>query len=326
MEDSERRPRAPPRASEHVLMAMRKEPHRRYASVEQLAEDLRRHLAGHPVLARKDTLLYRWSKFVRRHRVGVAAAGAFVAACLAFGVVMGVQRDQIARERDRAERIQRFLTDLLQGADPLRATGDGVTVVDLLDEGARRLETEMAELPEVRADLSETLGVTYKHLGHFDKAERAFERALDLRLEIFGPRNRKVAGDRHPLLGWNTALLATLHDARGDPAGCERLARQAVDVLAASQPEGHWQTATAEATLGSCLLAQGRWGEAEPLLLRSRDALGQTPSARASRTLSRVEELLLAVDRARKATPRRSPGAGSPPRTSGASPAPPPGG
>ena len=51
-------------------MALRKEPERRYASVEQLSEDLRRHLAGRPVLARPDTLRYRAEKFVRRHARG----------------------------------------------------------------------------------------------------------------------------------------------------------------------------------------------------------------------------------------------------------------
>jgi len=59
-----------------VLMAMRKEPHRRYSSVEQFAEDIRRHLDGLPVIARKDTFSYRASKFIRRNKVGVAAAAA----------------------------------------------------------------------------------------------------------------------------------------------------------------------------------------------------------------------------------------------------------
>ena len=57
-----------------VLMAMRKEPARRYASVGQFSEDIRRHLEGLPVIARKDTVAYRATKFVRRNKIGVAAA------------------------------------------------------------------------------------------------------------------------------------------------------------------------------------------------------------------------------------------------------------
>jgi eukaryotic-like serine/threonine-protein kinase len=57
-----------------VLMALRKEPQRRYASVGQFSEDIRRHLEGRPVLAHKDTLSYRAGKFIRRNKLAVAAA------------------------------------------------------------------------------------------------------------------------------------------------------------------------------------------------------------------------------------------------------------
>lgn len=86
-----------------VLMALRKEPERRYSSVEQFGEDIRRYLRGLPVIAREDTLAYRTSKFVRRHRVGVVAAG-LVAASMVTGVVMTVRSERLA-ERQRAEAI-----------------------------------------------------------------------------------------------------------------------------------------------------------------------------------------------------------------------------
>lgn len=68
-----------------VLMAMRKEPERRYASVGQFSSDIARHLAGRPVLARKDTWTYRSGKFIRRHKVGVIAA-----LLLALSLVTGI--------------------------------------------------------------------------------------------------------------------------------------------------------------------------------------------------------------------------------------------
>lgn len=86
-----------------VLKALRKEPERRYATVEQLAEDIRRHLEGLPVVARKDTLGYRTGKFVTRHKVGVAAA-ALVLLLLTGGMAAIVREAKIARaERARAE-------------------------------------------------------------------------------------------------------------------------------------------------------------------------------------------------------------------------------
>jgi eukaryotic-like serine/threonine-protein kinase len=87
-----------------VLMALRKEPQRRYASVDQFATDIRRHLENLPVSASKGTLQYRTSKFIMRHKAG-AAATAIVAITLPVGMVITVHEARIARaERIRAER------------------------------------------------------------------------------------------------------------------------------------------------------------------------------------------------------------------------------
>jgi non-specific serine/threonine protein kinase/serine/threonine-protein kinase len=87
-----------------VLLAMRKEPQRRYASAEQLSEDIRRHLEGRPVIARKDTLGYRAGKFIQRHKTGVAAA-ALILMTLLGGIVATAWQARVAGiERARAER------------------------------------------------------------------------------------------------------------------------------------------------------------------------------------------------------------------------------
>ena len=86
-----------------ILKALRKEPGRRYASVEQLAEDIRRHLQGLPVTATPDSLLYRARKFVQRHQVGVAATALLLVA-IAGGVITTVREARIAEaNRRRAE-------------------------------------------------------------------------------------------------------------------------------------------------------------------------------------------------------------------------------
>lgn len=87
-----------------VLMALRKQPQRRYRSVEQFAEDIRRHLVGLPVVARPDTWAYRSGKFLRRHAIGMTAASAVVVALVA-GILMARHEASIANaERERAER------------------------------------------------------------------------------------------------------------------------------------------------------------------------------------------------------------------------------
>ena len=89
-----------------VLMALRKEPQRRYASVEQFSEDIRRHLEGLPVIARTDTFGYRSGKFVKRHAAGVTAA-ALVVLSLTVGLAFALREAKIAREQ-RARAEQRF--------------------------------------------------------------------------------------------------------------------------------------------------------------------------------------------------------------------------
>lgn len=99
-----------------VLKALRKEPHRRYASVEQLSEDIRRHLEGLPVTARKDTLAYRTSKFIQRNKIAVSVA-ALVLVTLVGGIVATTaQRNRAERERLRAEKGEASNHQLLYAA------------------------------------------------------------------------------------------------------------------------------------------------------------------------------------------------------------------
>jgi len=87
-----------------VLMALRKEPQRRYASVERFSEDIRRHMDGLPVIARQDTFAYRTTKFIKRHKLGVATATVLLLTLLG-GIIATTWEARVARaERARAER------------------------------------------------------------------------------------------------------------------------------------------------------------------------------------------------------------------------------
>ena len=87
-----------------VLKALRKEPWRRYASAQELSDDLGRYLDGRPVLARADTLAYRTSKFVRRHKAAVSAAS-LVLVSLVGGIVATASQARIAQaNRQKAEK------------------------------------------------------------------------------------------------------------------------------------------------------------------------------------------------------------------------------
>jgi serine/threonine protein kinase/tetratricopeptide (TPR) repeat protein len=95
-----------------VMMALRKEPQRRYGSVEQFAEDIRRHLEGLPVIARQDTLGYRLEKFMLRHKVGMVAATAVLLALLG-GIAATLWQARAARvERENAQQLFNAVREL----------------------------------------------------------------------------------------------------------------------------------------------------------------------------------------------------------------------
>jgi eukaryotic-like serine/threonine-protein kinase len=87
-----------------VLMALRKEPQRRYASVEQFANDIQRHLKGVPVIACKDTFRYRSGKFIRRHTVALATTAAIIVLLAAAATIAWSQSRAAQAQHARAER------------------------------------------------------------------------------------------------------------------------------------------------------------------------------------------------------------------------------
>jgi serine/threonine protein kinase len=157
----------------------------RYATALSLAEDLGRYLTDEPVSARQPTLSYRAGKFLRRHRVQVAAA-ALAAVALVGGVVAasaGLVRAnraeaQARREAATAREVSGFLTGLFAAPDPnLRSA---TTLRDLLDRGASRIESELENQPDVQASLLETLSHVYGSLGLHREAIAQAERSLAL--------------------------------------------------------------------------------------------------------------------------------------------------
>ena len=174
-----------------VAMAMREDPQRRYLSVEQFSEDLRRHLDGRPVIARADTVTYRTTKFVARHKSGVAAAGLLLLT-LSAGIVATAWQARVARlETAKAQRINAFLQEMLSSSSPgyespnVRKDPD-IKVSEVVAGAARRAETELAGQPEVLAEIQRTIGAAYYAQGRYDQAEQILRAALDKYATVFG--------------------------------------------------------------------------------------------------------------------------------------------
>ena len=181
-----------------VLTAMRRDPAERYGSVALLAEDLRRHLTARPVIARGDSLTYRASRFVRRRKLGVAAAAAIVISLIG-GVIATSWQARVARaERARAERrfadVRRLATSFLFDFHDAIATLPGSTparllvvskALEYLDSlaseagGDRELQKELAAAYDRVGDVQGNPGAA--NLGDIDGAIRSYRKAESIR-------------------------------------------------------------------------------------------------------------------------------------------------
>jgi serine/threonine-protein kinase len=250
-----------------VLMAMRKEPQRRYASVQQFSDDIRRHLVGLPVIARKDTFAYRSAKFIRRHRTSVIAAALFV--LLLISGIVGIsrqariaaeQRDRARLEAAKAEQVVAFLKEMLSAVDPYKS-GKSVTVAEVLAEAARRLDQELGDHPEIEAEVRTTIGVTYQNLGLYDEAEPHLRRALAIREELYGKD--------HPDVAESLRNLAVILRRKGEFSQAEPLYVDAIAIYRKLKAEATREYAKALNDYALFLDQQEKYDEAEELLRSS---------------------------------------------------------
>ncbi|MEX2217948.1 MAG: serine/threonine-protein kinase [Phycisphaerales bacterium] len=236
-----------------ALMAIRKEPQRRYSSAEQLVADIQRHLSGLPVIARRDTLAYRTSKFVIRHRWALAAAVLALAGIIAGIAAIDRQRDQAFVARDQAEAIAKFMHDTLASADPLRGRPE-LTVRELLDRAAARITTELGDQPKVRAAVRSSIGRSYLGLGLIDEGDAHIRAAYEERMLIYGAGHHDTAE--------SMLDLASVLAARGRHAEAEPLVRGALADFQRLRGSRNIDVARARTSLGTILKASGKPEEA----------------------------------------------------------------
>ncbi len=188
-----------------TVKAMEKDRNRRYETANGLAMDIRRYLNDEPVVARPPSAGYRISKFVRRNRLTVIAAGVAVAGLLigfifaTAGFVRATKAEQKAsREAESARQVSNFLIDLFKISDPTEAVGDTISARELLDRSAERIGAELKNEPVIQARLMHTMGKVYSEMGLFGRSKPLLDSAL--------AKQRTLLETQHPELG------ATLHD------------------------------------------------------------------------------------------------------------------
>jgi tetratricopeptide (TPR) repeat protein/tRNA A-37 threonylcarbamoyl transferase component Bud32 len=171
-----------------ALRALRKEPDKRYRSVDLLSEDIRRHLAGLPVLARGDRFSYRAGKFVRRHKLEIVAAG-ILALTLLGGVFASMREARIAEQQrvlaeQESERAERHFSSVRKLADAFvfqvhdaikELPGSTAARALLVTTALEYLNTLAAEAGEDR-QLQQELAAAY-------------EKVADIQGQAYGPAN-----------------------------------------------------------------------------------------------------------------------------------------
>jgi serine/threonine-protein kinase len=269
-----------------VLKALHKTPGERYATVNAFADDLRRLLAGRPVIARPDSAWYRTSRFVRRNRLAVAAAGGVVLALIAAAVIasVGLIQARAAERRARADaeitrQVSQFMVDLFNVSDPGEARGNTITAREILDKASTRVTTSLTTAPRVRAELLATIADVYAKLGLYSQALALGQSALELlRKESAGSAELAASLDQ---VGEIMSLLR--RGKEGEP-----LHRQALALRRGFEPVDHAAVAKTLQHLAISHYIEGDFSAAMPLLLESREELRQV----AEPSLEQLGELL----------------------------------
>lgn len=188
-----------------VSKAMHKDPARRYVSVEQFSEDIRRHLSGLPVIAQKDTAGYRLSKFIRRHKVGFISSVGFIVFLIINLIAIIWQANIAANERDKAkleaqkvETVNKFLLDMLSSVDPTEI-GRDVKVYDVLRKSALGVEKGFKDQPGIEASIQKTIGKTLTSLGEYDEAKPHLLRSLLLNERVYGKQSNQASESNYEL-------------------------------------------------------------------------------------------------------------------------------
>lgn len=255
-----------------VIMAMRKEPERRYASAQQMASDIQRYLEGKPVIARRDTMSYRTTKFIRRHWLPVTAGVSTVFLILAFATTTYVQSLRIAAERDRvaqqreraehervrAEEVSSFLVSLFKLSDPEENRGNQITARELLDSAARRLQAGLQDQPATKSALLSTVGAVYDSLGQYKDALPILSESLQLQPES------------HDKSRIDTLLeLGRARIGAGDLPAAEAPLQEALRLAQSNFGATSVESGHALWALGMLRHQQGQFGEAKDLYIRS---------------------------------------------------------
>jgi eukaryotic-like serine/threonine-protein kinase len=251
-----------------TLRALEKDRTGRYQSPSELAADITRHLNHEPVLASPPSTVYRVRKFVRRHRIGVAAAAIVAMALIAgiTGTTVGLIRATRAErkaveEAENTRQLSDFLLGLFRVSDPSEARGNSITAREILDKGAQKIERELGGRPVIKAEMMRTMGEVYISLGLYGQAQPLLEKSLVI---------ARTAGSDNLGVQSNTLLqLAAFYIGQGKNHEALPLAQEGLQLRERVLGPEHPEVARGLLIVGIIYRNTGKLAEAKGFLERS---------------------------------------------------------
>ncbi|MEE2719426.1 MAG: tetratricopeptide repeat protein [Planctomycetota bacterium] len=162
-----------------LLMALAKDPDRRFQSVRDLADDLEHWLNGEPILARRDDAWYVLRKYVRRHRLPVSLAAGFVLLLIAFAITMSVLFTKVTIANQRLAGTLGMASNVIASADPenVQRGSTATTAVDMLLAWSEVVQADLGDDPDISSRIYNDLGESFIGFDRYDLAQRHLERA-----------------------------------------------------------------------------------------------------------------------------------------------------
>ncbi|MHC4514876.1 MAG: tetratricopeptide repeat protein [Planctomycetota bacterium] len=269
---------------------MAKERERRYASVADLGRDLENFLADRPILARPPSAIYQLRKFTRRNRALMTSVMLTLVLVLGGAIAVGWQNIQIREakaqadtEKVRAEKATSFLTQVISEANALDQRGPDFTVREALEEAAGRIETELVDQPLIAADIHHVIGVTFRKMSLYDRADTHLTTAWTTRKRVLGADHQDTIGSLGAL-----SFLRWQQDRRKEAV---QLGQQWLEASQRVLGEDDPETLAAAHTMALYLRGQGHLVEAEAAYRKTLDGRRQVLGPDDEATLQTMHNL-----------------------------------
>lgn len=247
-----------------ILKAIEKDRLRRYATISEFADDIECFIKNKPISARPPSHAYIFRKYVKRNRT------VFIALCaVMLTLVIGIaatttQAIRATAQSKRAEaeaathqEISKFLQDMLSSIRPEKTRGQEVTVRQVIDEAAEKLNHSLKDRPIVRATLHRTIGSTYQTIGELKQAEHHLRQTYEIR------KNR--LGMDHPHTLAAASYLGNILKEMGKIHEAEPILRDALEIAKRVEGIDGVDTLTLMNSLGNVTRVLGKTAETEKL-------------------------------------------------------------